>query len=228
MANLKYDSNNTLLNVGSLFWFGALKLVLIILYAFLYLIYNNLNTKLQSFVIYLKKLLVFNGLLILIQESFLENLISAYLGFKFPLNESFKEFNGEKVSYYLSFACFGLNTIFMICVVWVNTLSEEKISQLNFKEKWSCLTEELRDDKLSRSFNIIFTVRRLFCFFIIFQLIYSDTLQIITMYITNVLIFAYVGAIEPKKTKFYNWVEQIHEFSLLLICSLLPAFTLFV
>ena len=65
----------------------------------------------------------------------------------------------------------------------------------------------------------------MFC--IIFLLIESGGLQIVVFSISNLVIFAYNGAIQPKKTREANWWMLAEEYIILLTSSLIFCFSEF-
>ena len=129
----------------------------------------------------------------LFYESFLENCMSSYLGILYPLKDSFKEYNGEKVSYYISFFCIGCNFVLLVLTIWIIILPKEKVQDPKFEQKWNALTDGLKLDRHSRSFSLIFCLRRVIVFATIFYLIESGTMQVIFWSLANVVCFSIIG-----------------------------------
>ena len=182
LANLKYESNNAVLNIGGLFLFMIIRagmICLLVITHLLKLIFKpSGDSNLVILHSYLEKNCIYSGVIMLFYEAFLENCISSYLGIMYPLKDSFNDFLGEKISFYLSFVCFGSNIVLLILTLWILTVDENKLSLPKFEKKWNALTDGLKSDKKSRSWSLIFCLRRCIIFATIFFLIDSGTLQV--------------------------------------------------
>jgi len=197
MAELKYDTNNAVLNFGSLFIFLSLKVAIVGLLAVMWLLislglsiswFTNLYTKLVE-------INIFNGILVMFLESYLEIFISSWLGIKNPLTSSFREYNGEMISYYLSYLGFGANILVTLTCIWVIFRPLEAYKTEEFKERWGVLTEDLRHTRAAYANQLVFCLRRLVFFINCFCLIENGGLQIVFTLLCNLLYFVYLGNI---------------------------------
>ena len=77
-------------------------------------------------------------------ESYLEICISCYLGFSNPLVESFEEYNGEWLSYYLSIFGLVVSTFVIPGVtLWIIFRPKSAFNDEEFQLKWSVLFEDI-------------------------------------------------------------------------------------
>lgn len=141
METLGYETNNSLMNLGSLAIFSLLYYVRLFILLFVWML-----SRIPFFKRYFDKLykdLIFTEILAISTEGYFEFLISGIMNVSNPLTTTDGEIVSLGYGYYSCFLSLGLVPISLFYVFWhkMEMFSDEK-----FAQKWRALYEEFRQN----------------------------------------------------------------------------------
>jgi hypothetical protein len=124
MKDLGYNSHNSLRLLGSLFIFTMFYYVRLLIFLPVVLCISKLFKVGQKYSVELKHQLVFNEILTINMEAYMELLIAGYINYLFPMRST----NGEVLALYVSYYAFVICLFIMPSVsVWVLIQNMETI-----------------------------------------------------------------------------------------------------
>ena len=193
MQSLDYETNNSIIILGSLGVFSFVCYVLMILFGLLYFLMYilrkmelfNHNQTLQDW----KKHLFFKQIIQISVGGYFEILISGYLNIMEPLSSS----NGEVIANVVAWYCL-IVTLLLIPLAWFNILKRPiaEINKEKFKDVWGEFYNNIKTkQKVTLIYYFIFCVRRvLFCMTALFMSRYEG-IQIQILAYFNLIIIMY-------------------------------------
>jgi hypothetical protein len=114
-----YDTHNTLSNFGSIFFYMAGNILLILLVLIMSISSKSKNSKTYK---YLKKMVIFNGILLVLYEGFIEIMISCILSFENAITITFS----DKFSVVLAHLSFWVCSTFLPLLVLIMICQSEE------------------------------------------------------------------------------------------------------
>jgi len=160
VQNIGYGSPLAIKNLGSIGTFLVLYFVKVAIYALLSLIMRiKFIQRLQPLHKFIGKGLFFGELIIIIQESCVELLISTQIEFEF--NEGFSSENslsGNKISRIISVTCICLIVFYFFSYYWIKIQDKKTLASDDFTGAWG---EEYNTENHIH-YNLVFVLRRVF------------------------------------------------------------------
>lgn len=166
----------------------------------------------------LNRLLFFNVFIDLIISGFLAFTIMMILNLKnvYPVSKS-----GENIawvtSHLLRVLIYGIFPSFAIYASFF--ASHERLESDQFKRRFGSITQEMKLDNVwSRSYFLVFMLRRIFFASLAFQIKTTGTYQIIAMAYANLFIFIYVSNVDRFQDPTLRKLQIGEEFLNCLVC----------
>ena len=162
-----YETNNTIMNLGSVFVFILIRILILVLLVLLLPLQNHLGPRFEKFHSFFWRSNVFNGILLLLYESYVELCMSCYLGIAFP---SQSVLSGEVGSYYIAWIVLGMGVIFVpLLSLSLLFRSEKYLLKESSLQRYGALYDGIRlENVYQRMFPLVFCLRRLAAAAVIF------------------------------------------------------------
>ena len=162
MEQLGYETHNAILNLGSLFIFIAIYIVLLIINV---LVFRTLfkccpkNLRIQKVYTWMCEFLYFSEFIALSLDCYLELTVSGWLMINAPLMTS----NGEVLSIYVGIYAISVALLALPCItVYILFQNIDRLQEKDFANKWSKFYEDLKPNfKVALFYPVIFMARRL-------------------------------------------------------------------
>ena len=178
LAQMGYETSNAVLNLGSLLIFILIRFLCILLVIMGYPFTPLFGKKLKSVYEHLVRANFFNGILVLLQSSYVELCMSCYLGLVYPTKSVL---SGEISSKIISWALLGIGVVLLPLITLSFLFQSEKklqsskyettIGQLYSMNRLTCV--------FSKAYPLLFCIRRLAAVAVIFLFKDFGSLQII-------------------------------------------------
>jgi hypothetical protein len=156
LEEMGYETHNILLNFGSIFLYIAGNVILMLV-----VFVTPKTSKVHR---YLRKLVIFNGILMVYFEAYLEVMISCYLSFENQLTENLSDYFGAMLAYISSFIC-----IIILPILVLNIICRSEEYRKANKNRIGSLYQGLKDEGISLAYNLIYILRRAIFLFVVFN-----------------------------------------------------------
>ena len=164
--DLGFDSHNMVKNLGSMFYYIMVLFIMMILSLILDRCKIE-NKCMQQMKENIKYFMIINQLFIVIQEGFIEILVSCYLNLQNPIMITFS----DKLSNVLNIIIFIISlTVIPSSIIFTMTREETTLKLKESNEKYGGTYENLKiNSKFNLFYNLLFIIRRMILVFLLFN-----------------------------------------------------------
>ena len=222
-----YQSNNTIVNLGSIFLFIFFRILILWVIFFMLIFQKVMGERAKKVLVYLYKTNIFNGILLLLYESYFELCMSCYLGIVYPSSTSL---NGEIIGHVTAWILLVIGVILVPLLTFSFIFKTEKyLKKQSSIRKFGALYANTRlTNSFERMYPFNFCLRRLAAVAVIFSMNNHGAIQIIFSVYCNILSIIYITRVKPMPHRAANRIEIFNEVMILVISLNLFTFTDFV
>ena len=150
-----YETHNSLLNMGSLFYFMVLNMLLMLVVYLQRVIWPDSDSK---FFLDLQKKFMFNGIFLIFFEGYIEILLSSYLN----VHHSVSYTMSDEFSFVLAIICLVISIVVVpVALLSVILRNKDTLESQKYEEKYGSAYDGLRiNSKPALFYNILYLIRR--------------------------------------------------------------------